>query len=133
MKDVEKAFRFLQKAADDLDDANLLKESDRTTGAINRAYYALFHCITALLYTTGGNIPKTHTGVHTEFRKQFILTNIFPATDSALITNLFNMRQGGDYELDFDISTEDVTDALQLTTDFYQRVKSYLIQNYPVQ
>lgn len=70
-----------------------------------------------------------HTGAHTEFRKQFIKTGLFGDSFSATISELFNLRQGGDYEIDFDISVEDATDAVSTATEFLFQVEAYLRQN----
>ncbi|TAE21861.1 MAG: HEPN domain-containing protein [Cytophagales bacterium] len=131
MKDIKRAFLFLRKADDDLQEANILLEAGRPDGTSNRAYYSMYHSIVALLHTTDSVLTKTHTGAHTEFRRQFVLTTIFPAADSGLITKLFNMRQGGDYEPEFDISIEDAEDAVVQATDFYGRVRDYLLTNFP--
>ncbi|GAB3490865.1 hypothetical protein GCM10027341_03130 [Spirosoma knui] len=107
MSDLNRSLAYLQKAEDDLQQAHILFDAAYADGTINRAYYALFDGILALLNTTDGPIPKTHTGAHTEFRKQFIRTGLIGEEYSTTITELFNLRQGGDYDLDFAISLED--------------------------
>lgn len=129
MIDFNRAKAHLLKAKDDLSEAQILLEADRPEGACNRAYYSLFHCIIALLYTTDSAIPKTHTGAHTEYRKRFIKTGLFAESSSAAISELFNLRQGGDYEIDFDISLEDATDAVQTASEFLFQDEAYLRQN----
>ncbi|GAB2559513.1 HEPN domain-containing protein [Spirosoma areae] len=126
MSDLNRAKAHLQKAKEDLSDAQLLLEANRPEGTCNRAYYSLFHSIIALLHTTDSGVPKTHTGAHTEFRKQFIKTGLFAEVFSAAISELFNLRQGGDYEIDFDISVEDAQDAVNKATEFLLQVEAYL-------
>lgn len=129
MSDKRRAVAYLLKAENDLAEARLLLEAGHPDGTCNRAYYTLFDCLLALLHSTDGQIPKTHTGVHNEFRKRFILTGIFDRIHSDTITELFNLRQGGDYEIDFDISLEDSQDAVNKVTEFFLQVKAYLRQN----
>ncbi|GAB4027921.1 HEPN domain-containing protein [Spirosoma koreense] len=129
MNDKNRAVDYLKKAESDLTEARLLLEAGHPDGTCNRAYYALFDSLLALLHSTDGQVPKTHTGVHNEFRKRFILTGIFDRRYSNTITELFNLRQGGDYEIDFDISQEDAQDAVERAVEFLLQVEVYLRQN----
>lgn len=47
MKD--QIIRYLERAADALDDANYLHQDGRVLALANRAYYAIFYCVCALL------------------------------------------------------------------------------------
>lgn len=120
---------YLLKAKNDLEEARLLLTAEYPDGACNRAYYALFDCLMSLLHSTDGPVPKTHTGTHTEFRKRFILAGIFDRSSSDTITELFNLRQGSDYEIDFDISLDDAQDAVEKATEFIHQTEAYLRQN----
>jgi len=88
MSDLQRARAYLQKAEEDLEEAQILLEASFPDGTCNRAYYCLFHSIMALLQATGDSIPKTHTGAHTEFRKQFIKTGLFAELFSVIISEL---------------------------------------------
>ncbi len=129
MSDRNRVMSYLSKAKNDLEEARLLLENEYADGTCNRAYYALFDCLLSLLHSTGGPLLKTHTGTHTEFRKQFIQTGFFERIDSDTITELFNLRQGGDYELDFDIALEDAQDAFEKASEFITKTEAYLRQN----
>lgn len=129
MSKTRQAANYFLKAQSDLEQARILLHSEFPDGVCNRAYYALFDGILALLHTTDEGIPKTHTGAHTEFRKRFIQTGLFPKTYSDTITELFNLRQGGDYDVDFDISLDDARDAVEKTATFLLSVEAYLRQN----
>lgn len=54
---------------------------------------------------------------------------IFAETDSALISELFNLRQAGDYEVDFNMSLEDAQAAVKHAAQFLEAVRTYLAQN----
>lgn len=58
MIDLNRARAHLQKAKDDLSEAQILLEASRPEGTCNRTYYSLYHCIIALLHTTDSVIPK---------------------------------------------------------------------------
>ena len=77
MSDKKRRKAYWIKAENDLTEARILLEAEHPDGTCNRAYYALFDCLLALPRTTAGPIPKTHTGSHIEFRKQFIQTGLF--------------------------------------------------------
>ena len=128
MNDIKRVTAYVRKAESDLREARILLDAESPDGTVNRAYYALFDGILALLHTTDGPVPKTHTGAHTEFRKQFIRTGIFAETYSSMITELFNLRQGGDYEIDFDISLEDAQAAIEQASRFLADVQAYIRQ-----
>ncbi|GAB3737002.1 HEPN domain-containing protein [Spirosoma lituiforme] len=129
MSDLQRAKAYLQKAEEDLEEARILLEANFPDGTCNRAYYSLFHSIMALLQATSDSMPKTHTGAHTEFRKQFIKTGLFAESFSVIISELFNLRQGGDYEIDFDISIEDARSAVNHSSEFLLQVEAYLREN----
>lgn len=128
MIDTKRVTAHIRKAESNLREARILLDAESPGGTVNRAYYALFDGILALLHTTDGPVPKTHTGAHTEFRKQFIRTGIFVETYSSVITELFNLRQGGDYEIDFDISLEDAQSAIEQANRFLLEVQDHIRQ-----
>lgn len=54
----------------------------------NRAYYACYYCMVAMLYTE--NVyAKTHQGVRTKFSEYFIKTSVFPESLSDDIGLIF--------------------------------------------
>lgn len=67
MSDLARTAAYLRKAAENLQEAHILLNAHLPGGTANRAYYTLFDCILALLHTTDGPVPKTHTGAHTSF------------------------------------------------------------------
>ena len=126
----ENVSAYMLMAEKCLRDSRYLLQTKSYRSAAGRAYYdPLFDGILALLQATDGPIPKTHTGTHNEFRKQFIQTELVARTYSDTITELFNLRQDGDYEIDFDISLEDTQDAVQKAAEFLRQTEAYLRQN----
>ena len=67
----------LQVAKEDLKDANILLESNSYRGANNRAYYAIFHAVSAVLATEGVAFKK-HKGTQAYFNKNYVATEVFP-------------------------------------------------------
>ncbi len=100
--------RRMLRAGSLLDAAkNNFRLSDYNT-ALNRAYYAAFYGMRALL--AADNIDKKHhSGVISEFRRLYIKTGIFPIEYSRYITVLFESRTDSDYD-DYFESTESECD-----------------------
>jgi len=64
--------------------------------AINRAYYALFYAVSALLLQEGRQF-KRHSGVRTAFHRDLIRTGRVEKKYGDLYNQLFDDRQAGDY------------------------------------
>ena len=70
-----------------LRDAKLLLAGESYRSAANRAYYAIFHAMRAVLALDGVDM-KHHSGIISEFRKRYIKTGVFDASLSGLISEL---------------------------------------------
>lgn len=86
----------------------LLAEDYRT--ANNRAYYAVFHAIRALLALDGADYKK-HSGVLAHFNQYYIKTGIFPVDFSEIVGNASEIRNDSDYD-DFYICSKEQTVTL---------------------
>ncbi len=64
--------------------------------AINRAYYALFYTVSALLLEEGRRFGK-HSGVRSAFNKDIIKSGRLSEEHGKLYNQLFRDRQEGDY------------------------------------
>ena len=89
-----------------LQDAKLSGESYRS--AANRAYYAIFHAMRAVLALDGVDM-KHHSEIISEFRKRYIKTGVMDASLSGLISELSDVREGSDYNDFFIVSKADTT------------------------
>ena len=67
----------LEQAKDDLDSAKLLLGAGKYKAANNRAYYAIFHAVSAVLATEGVAFKK-HKDTLAYFNKNYVATEIFP-------------------------------------------------------
>lgn len=54
--------KLFSRALECLDEADHLYKHDHVSGAVNRAYYAMFDCARAILHEYGV-LAKTHQGV----------------------------------------------------------------------
>lgn len=85
----ELAFIRLSSAKECLATAKSNLQNGFVKSAANRAYYAVFHSMRAVLALDEFD-SKKHSGVISEFRKEYIKTKKFDAEYSVIITELFN-------------------------------------------
>jgi uncharacterized protein (UPF0332 family) len=120
---------YFQKAKDCLSDSQYLFEGNRFESSVNRSYYAFFDAIRALLISKS-IFTKTHSGNHNAFREHFIKTKIFPIEMNNALNELFDKRQGGDYEADIFIEKIDADESLKKAAEFINLVEIYLKKEY---
>ena len=77
-----------------LRDAKLLLAGESYRSAANRAYYAIFHAMRAVLALDGVDM-KHHSGIISEFRKRYIKTGVFDASLSGLISGASQKPKSG--------------------------------------
>lgn len=77
--------------------------------AINRLYYACYYAVKALLIDKGIK-AETHNGVRQMFGLHFIKTGTIDKELGKFYSDIFDMRQSGDYEDFIDFNEEDVID-----------------------
>lgn len=85
--------------------AELLIHDGDYKGAANRAYYAAFHAMRAVLAYDGIDMKK-HSGIMSEFRRLYIKTGLIDTEASTIIAELFKVRTDSDYDDYFLISKE---------------------------
>lgn len=121
----EEAFKALEKAADAIKNAEYNLKGAFILATANRAYYAYFYCMTALLYTR--NVyAKTHQGLPSKFAEEFIKTGIFSKETSDIIAMLFDYRQEADYDLDAEITSDEANNIILKAINFYHLCRDYL-------
>ena len=114
----------LSQAKQCLVSAEALLQINDERGAVNRAYYAVFHAIRSVLILEGKDFAK-HSGVISYFRKEYIKTGVFSADISDTITDLFNSRSSSDYDDHFDFSKDEVVELLKESADFVAVIEEY--------
>ncbi len=107
-KKIQLAKYRLKQAEESINEAICLlsgKESPRSI--INRAYYAMFYSVLALIIFESYTSSK-HSGVLSYFNKKFIKTGILPKYIGSSINKAFELRQEGDYREYAELSYEEV-------------------------
>lgn len=95
----EQVTGFLERAVDALDDANFLHQHGRVLALANRAYYAIFYCVCALL-ATEHVYTKRHQAARAKFSELFVKTGRFIVESSRIVGNSFAARQSADYDME---------------------------------
>ena len=108
-----------------LRDAKLLLAGESYRSAANRAYYAIFHAMRAVLALDGVDM-KHHSGIISEFRKRYIKTGVFDAS----LSELSDVREGSDYNDFFIVSKADTAEQVQSAGTFLTAVETYLRTKY---
>ncbi|MBP6810235.1 MAG: hypothetical protein KA138_01840 [Saprospiraceae bacterium] len=70
--------------------------------------------------------PKTHQGVYVKFNELFVKNGTFSTLQRDNFRAVFELRQSGDYDLDFEPTTENATFALESAAEFLKATKQYL-------
>ncbi|HJJ28045.1 MAG TPA: HEPN domain-containing protein [Methanocorpusculum sp.] len=115
----------LNTAAECLSSAEMLINNDDCKFAANRAYYAVYHSMRAVLALDEFDSSR-HSGIIAEFRKRYVKTGIFPVAMSDTISKLFDVRNKSDYEDFYVASPETVSELIEEARDFVNHVQMYL-------
>ena len=115
----------IQQAHETLREATILQNETAFRGAVNRAYYAMFYALLALLATKQLGTSK-HSGVLALFDREFVKTGIFPKELSRNLRLAFNLRQTHDYGEMLEIDQETVDRTLVDAEAFVAAIESYL-------
>lgn len=115
----------MEQAEESLEEAALLVGEKHYRAAINRAYYAMFYAVQALLAQKGLRTSK-HTGSISLFDTEFVKKNLYDRQFSKWLHELFDLRQGADYGDMMVIAEEQANQSLQHAQVFVQQIKSNL-------
>lgn len=125
-KQVQLARYRLKEAEDTISEAKcLLSGNESPRSIMNRAYYAMFYAVPALIVFEPFYSSK-HAGVISYFNKRFIKEGVFPIELGHSINKAFEMRQEGDYREYFELSYDQVEPFIEKATLFVQAVRNYL-------
>lgn len=118
--------RYRMRQADDsLREATILREADAQRGAVNRAYYAMFYALLALLATKQLGTSR-HSGAISLFDREFVKAGIFPADLSKALHLAFDRRQIHDYGEMTEVGANTSDEAIVDATKFVDTIRQYL-------
>lgn len=98
----------LKQAEESLDEAKYLYDGHRSPrSVINRAYYAMFYSVLALLIFEPFSSSK-HSGVLSYFNRRFVKSGLFSEDLGKAVNKAFDLRQRGDYREEVVLTREQV-------------------------
>ena len=121
-------YRF-QKAEEMLASAKRAMEARDYASANNRAYYAIFHAMRAVLALDGEDFRK-RSAVIARFTLNYLKPEILPREYSKLISNASLIRNRSDYEDFYICSVADTNALFSGAVTFCGDVGEYLEQRY---
>lgn len=96
----------IEKAYETLEEATILADRNRWSGAASRLYYALFHAVSALLIHDAHTV-KSHKGAGVLFNNYYVKTHSVPPQYGILFGRLEDLREEGDYNCYYNITSEE--------------------------
>lgn len=115
----------MEQAHETLREAELLLNESALRGAVNRAYYAMFYALLALLATKQLGTSK-HSGALAFFDREFVKTGVFPRELSRSLHLAFDRRQRHDYGEMAPVDRQIAEGTLADAKTFVANIESYL-------
>ena len=92
--------------------------------AVSRAYYAMFYCAEALLFSKDLGFSK-HSLTIGAFAKEFIKTGKLPKELHKYLLEAFKARQEADYQVTIVFSKEKAQEIINKAKFFLEKTKGY--------
>lgn len=115
----------MERAKELIRDAENLFENGSYKSGNNRAYYAIFYSMRAVMALDGVDYKK-HSGVIQHFQRDYIKTGIFDKEYSQIIMSANEIRNASDYDDFFIASRTETEEQILAAKKFYKAVEGYL-------
>lgn len=115
----------LEQAKRELKDAKLLYNDNSYLSANNRAYYAIFHSIRAVLALEPIDFKK-HKDVVAYFNKNYVNPEIFPRTLGKRIMQAKRIREDSDYDDEYMANKEATENQIETAEELINLVEKYI-------
>ena len=109
------------KAAEALQSAQSEFAAGRHSFAVNRAYYACFYSVSALLLKDGRKFLK-HSGVRSALHRHLVKTGKVSAASGRFYDRVFENRQRGDYQELVSFEAEQVCEIIEQAREFVAEI-----------
>ncbi len=134
MTDAEKVDALVRYRLEQADEALAAARLNLTTGlqrsAVNRAYYAMFYGVLALLATRQSETSR-HSGAISQFDQLYVKPALLPRDFSRWLHDAFLNRQAADYGSELNLSREDIDALVAHARDFLAGVRQFLGSSGP--
>jgi uncharacterized protein (UPF0332 family) len=116
----------IRKARETYNEVSLHIENKLWATAVNRLYYACYYAVIALLIDKGIQ-PQTHAGVRQMFGLHFIKNGILENEVGKFFSDIYDIRQTGDYDDFISFEEEEVLDLLAPANNLITKAEELLI------
>jgi uncharacterized protein (UPF0332 family) len=117
----------IEQADESIEAARTLLDKKLIRPSVNRAYYAMFYAVPALLASNKKETSK-HSGVIALFDKDFVKQGIFKKDYSRWLHDAFDLRQRSDYAPEYHASLKEADRTLKNAERFVREVKKVLAE-----
>lgn len=97
--------KLIDVAKRNLSEMRAMFDSNHSYGTVNRAYYAMFHAVSALLLLDGLRFKK-HMNLISAFGPQYAKTGLVPPEYHRLLNKAHEARNKADYDIDMVIDRD---------------------------
>ena len=120
-------FYRLETAQNDLKSARVLLDIEDYKGANNRAYYSIFHAISAV-HAVNGKAYKRHKDAIANFNKDYVKTLIFPREIGRKIGQAEEIRHASDYDDFYIADKEESEQQISVAEEFLILARKFCIE-----
>lgn len=115
----------LEQADESLEATRTLLDKGLIRSGVNRAYYAMFYAVLALLSVEKKETSK-HSGAIALFDRDFVKNGAFKKDFSRWLHDAFDLRQRSDYAAEYRVSMDEAEKTLKNAESFVKEVKKNL-------
>ena len=128
-KEVETLAKYrIEQSKENLEEAEVLFKNNKFKGANNRAYYAIFHAIKAILALEQIDFKK-HSSVIAYFNKNYINKEIFPKELGRRVNEATFYREKSDYVDFYIVAKEDSQKQIETARTMIESAQVYINKN----
>ncbi len=118
------ALHRIETSKSDIKAAKILLDAGEYRSSNNRAYYGIYHAISAI-HAMDGNAYKKHKDALANFNKKYIKTEVFPRNIGRRISEAAEIRHASDYD-DFYIATKaEAEEQIATAVELLEMVQKY--------
>lgn len=125
------AMHRIETAKSDIKAAEILLDAGEYRSSNNRAYYGIYHAISAI-HALDGNAYKKHKDALANFNKQYVKTEVFPRSIGRRISEAAEIRHASDYD-DFYIATKaEAEEQIATARELLELIQGYVTRNMDI-
>lgn len=119
---------LLERADKSIEDATYLCfERKSFESAVSRAYYAMYYTAEACLLSIDETV-SSHKGLISQFGRFFVKEGLIEPEYGRMLATVYQRRQLGDYEVSYELSETETTEAIANASAFVARIRTYLAE-----